>query len=91
MMDEIKIAIDDSDDGAWEAHNQLEERHRLERERPSLVELKERLGQAIALLDVSDPAMQKLKEPLLRLKSDINIESEALSEEAINAARRAGL
>ena len=54
MTEEIIMTIEDDSD-AWEAHRNLEERQRMERERPSLRELTERLGQAIAILNVLDP------------------------------------
>jgi len=86
-----RMITEENDSYAWEAHQHLEERQRLEEERPSLRELTERLGQAIAILNVLDPEIQRLREPLLRLKSEIERESEKLSATVVEAARRAGL
>ena len=90
MTEEIIVTIEDDSD-AWEAHRNLEERQRMERERPSLRELTERLGQAIAILNVLDPEIQSLRVKMLSLKADIEKESENLSDEIVAAARRAGL
>jgi len=90
MTDEIDMIIEDDSD-SWQAQLQLEERQRSEEERPNLRELIERLGQAIAILNVLDPEIQRLREPLLALKADIEKESEKLSAGMVEAARRAGL
>ena len=90
MTDEIDMIIEDDSD-SWQAQLQLEERQRSEEERPNLRELTERLGQAIAILNVLDPEIQRLREPLLALKADIEKESEKLSAGMVEAARRAGL
>jgi len=86
-----RMITEENDSYAWEAHQHLEERQRSEEERPNLRELTERLGQAIAILNVLDPEIQRLREPLLRLKSEIERESEKLSATVVEAARRAGL
>ena len=85
------IITEENDSYAWQAQLQLEERQRIERERPNLRELIERLSQATAILDVLDPEIQRLREPLLALKADIEKESEKLSAGMVEAARRAGL
>jgi nucleotide-binding universal stress UspA family protein len=90
MTDEIDMIIEDDSD-SWQAQLQLEERQRSEEERPNLRELTERLGQAITILNVLDPEIQRLREPLLTLKADIEKESEKLSAGMVEAARRAGL
>ena len=86
-----RMITEENDSYAWQAQLQLEERQRSEEERPNLRELTERLGQAIAILNVLDPEIQRLREPLLTLKADIEKESEKLSAGMVEAARRAGL
>jgi hypothetical protein len=88
MTDEIDMIIEDDSD-SWQA--QLEEQQRSEEERPSLRKLTERLGQAIAILNVLDPEIQLLRDRMLTLKADIEKESEKLSAGVVEAARRAGL
>ena len=90
MTDEIDMIIEDDSD-SWQAQLQLEERQRSDEERPSLRKLTERLGQAIAILNVLDPEIQLLRDRMLTLKADIEKESEKLSAGVVEAARRAGL
>jgi len=86
-----RMITEENDSYAWQAQLQLEERQRSEEERPSLRKLTERLGQAIAILNVLDPEIQLLRDRMLTLKADIEKESEKLSATVVQAARRAGL
>ena len=79
------------DSDSWQAQQQLEERQRSEEERPSLRELTERLGQAIAILNVLDPQVQKLRVQLIEFRSELVKESMKVSQQAVDAARKAGL
>tara|TARA_R100000306_G_scaffold51333_1_gene48299 strand:- start:3 stop:275 length:273 start_codon:yes stop_codon:yes gene_type:complete len=86
--DQIYIVEDSSD--SWQAQQELEEQ-RSEEERPSLRELTERLGQAIAILNVLDPQVQKLRVQLIEFRSELVKENLRLSQQVVDAARRAGL
>jgi hypothetical protein len=86
-----RIITEENDSYAWQAQQQLEERQRSEEKRPSLRELTERLGQAIAILNVLDPEVLKLRKQLIRLRDDLKKENLKLSQRAVDAARRAGL
>ena len=91
MKDSNQIYIVEENSDSWKAQQQLEERQRSEEKRPSLRELTERLGQAIAILNVLDPQVQKLRVQLIEFRSEVVKESLELSEKAVDAARRAGL
>jgi len=91
MKDPDHIYIVEENSDSWQAQQQIEERQRSEEERPSLRELTERLGQAIAILNVLDPQVQKLRVQLIEFRSEVVKESLELSEKAVDAARRAGL
>ena len=91
MKDSNQICIVEENSDSWKAQQQLEERQRSEEKRPSLRDLTERLGQAIAILNVLDPQVQKLRVQLIEFRSEVVKESLELSEKAVDAARRAGL
>ena len=91
MKDSNQIYIVEENSDSWQAQQQLEERQRSEEKRPSLRELTERLGQAIAILNVLDPEVLKLRKQLIRLRDDLKKENLKLSQRAVDAARRAGL
>jgi len=91
MKDSNQIYIVEENSDSWKAQQQLEERQRSEEKRPSLRELTERLGQAIAILNVLDPEVLKLRKQLIRLRDDLKKENLKLSQRAVDAARRAGL
>lgn len=91
MKDPNQIYIVEENSDSWQAQQQLEERQRSEEKRPSLRELTERLGQAIAILNVLDPEVLKLRKQLIRLRDDLKKKNLELSEQAVDAARRAGL
>ena len=86
-----RIITEENDSYAWQAQQQLEQRQRSEEERPSLRELTERLGQAIAILNVLDPQVLKIRKQLIRLRDDLKKENLKLSQRAVDAARKAGL
>ena len=86
-----RMITEENNSYAWEAHQHLEERQRSEEERSSLRELTERLGQAIAILNVLDPQVLKLRKQLIRLRDDLKKENLKLSQRAVDAARKAGL
>ena len=90
MKDPDNICIIEEDSDSWQAQQQLEEQ-RSEEERPSLRELTERLGQAIAILNVLDPQVQKLRDQLIEFRSELVKENLRLSQQVVDAARRAGL
>jgi|TARA_R100001086_G_scaffold221519_2_gene138790 hypothetical protein len=91
MSDKDFIVHEEDDSEAWQAQQQLEERQRSEEKRPSLRELTERLGQAIAILNVLDPQVLKLRKQLIQLRNDLKKENLKLSQRAVDAARKAGL
>jgi len=91
MSDKDFIVHEEDDSEAWQAQQQLEERQRSEEKRPSLRELTERLGQAIAILNVLDPQVLKIRKQLIRLRDDLKKENLKLSQRAVDAARKAGL
>ena len=90
MKDPDNICIVEDTSDSWQAQQQLEEQ-RSEEERPSLRELTERLGQAIAILNVLDPQVQKLRVQLIEFRSELVKENLRLSQQVVDAARRAGL
>ena len=87
--DQIYIVEDSSD--SWQAQKEMEQHHRSDEPRPSLTELTERLGQAIAILNVLDPEFLKIRKQLIRLRDDLKKKNLELSEQAVDAARKAGL
>ena len=91
MSDKDFIVHEEDDSEALQAQQQLEERQRSEEKRPSLRELTERLGQAIAILNVLDPQVLKLRKQLIQLRNDLKKENLKLSQRAVDAARKAGL
>ncbi len=91
MKDSNQIYIVEENSDSWKAQQQLEERQRSEEKRPSLIELTERLGQAIAILNVLDPQVLKLRKQLIRLRDDLKKENLKLGQRAVDAARKAGL
>jgi hypothetical protein len=91
MKDPDNIYITEEDSDSWQAQKQLEERQRSEEGRPSLRELTERLGQAIAILNVLDPRVQKLRDQIIEFRSEVVKESMKVSQQAVDAARKAGL
>ena len=90
MKDPDQIYIVEENSDSWQAQQELEEQ-RSEEERPSLRELTERLGQAIAILNVLDPQVQKLRVQLIEFRSELVKENLRLSQQVVDAARRAGL
>lgn len=91
MKDPDHIYIVEENSDSWQAQKQLEERQRSEEGRLSLRELTERLGQAIAILNVLDPQVQKLRDQIIEFRSELVKESLELSQRAVDAARKAGL
>tara|TARA_R110000765_G_scaffold175948_3_gene280904 strand:+ start:4061 stop:4333 length:273 start_codon:yes stop_codon:yes gene_type:complete len=90
MKDPDNIYITEEDSDSWQAQQQFE-KQRSEEGRPSLRELTEHLGQAIAILNVLDPRVQKLRDQIIDFRSELVKESLELSQKAVDAARRAGL
>ena len=91
MKDPDHIYIVEENSYSWQAQQQIEERQRSEEERPSLRELTERLGQAIAILNVLDPQVQKLRVQLIDFRAELVNERMKVSQQAVDAARKAGL
>ena len=91
MKDSNQIYIVEENSDSWQAQQQLEERQRSEEKRPSLRELTERLGQAIAILNVLDPQVQKLRVQLIDFRAELVNERMKVSQQAVDAARKAGL
>ena len=91
MKDPDNIYIVEENSDSWQAQQQIEERQRSEEERPSLRELTERLGQAIAILNVLDPQVQKLRVQLIDFRAELVNERMKVSQQAVDAARKAGL
>tara|TARA_R110001583_G_scaffold57479_2_gene172028 strand:- start:2947 stop:3222 length:276 start_codon:yes stop_codon:yes gene_type:complete len=91
MKDPNQIYIVEENSDSSQAQQQLEERQRSEEERPSLRELTERLGQAIAILNVLDPQVQKLRVQLIDFRAELVNERMKVSQQAVDAARKAGL
>lgn len=91
MKDPDNIYITEEDSDSWQAQKQLEEHQQSEEGRPSLRELTERLGQAIAILNVLDPRVQELRVQIIKFRSEVVKESLELSQRAVDAARKAGL
>ena len=91
MKDPNQIYIVEENSDSLQAQQQLEERQRSEEERPSLRELTERLGQAIAILNVLDPQVQKLRVQLIDFRAELVNERMKVSQQAVDAARKAGL
>ena len=91
MKDPDHIYIVEENSDSWQAQQQIEERQRSEEERPSLRELTERLGQAIAILNVLDPQVQKLRVQLIDFRAELVNERMKVSQQAVEAARKAGL
>ncbi len=91
MKDPDHIYIVEENSDSWQAQQQIEERQRSEEERPSLRELTERLGQAIAILNVLDPQVQKLRVQLIDFRAELVNERMKVSQQAVDAARKAGL
>ena len=91
MKDPDHIYIVEENSDSWQAQQQIEERQRSEEERPSLRELTERLGQAIAILNVLDPQVQKFRVQLIDFRAELVNERMKVSQQAVEAARKAGL
>ncbi len=91
MKDPNQIYIVEENSDSWQAQQQLEERQRSEEKRPSLRELTERLGQALAILNVLDPQVQKLRVQLIDFRAELVNERMKVSQQAVDAARKAGL
>ncbi len=87
MKDSNQIYIVEENSDSWQAQQQLEERQRSEEKRPSLRELTERLGQAIAILNVLDPQVEKLRVQLIDFRAELANERMKVSKQAVDDAR----
>ena len=71
--DDICISMEDDSD-SWQAQRQLEERRCFEAERPTPEQLGQRLERAIETLDAMDQRLQKHRQELIDLLSDLRLE-----------------
>ena len=84
--------LENSDNAqAWNHHNETQRQREQQQARVTTREAIERLGQAIAILDILDPEVQRLREQLINMRRDLEEKNRSLAEQIVRIARENGL
>ena len=84
--------LENSDNAqAWNHHNETQRQREQQQARVTTREAIERLGQAIAILDILDPDVQRLREQLINMRGDLEEKNSSLAEQIVKIARENGL
>ena len=75
----------------WNHHNETQRQREQQQARVTTREAIERLGQAIAILDILDPEVQRLREQLINMRRDLEEKNRSLAEQIVRIARENGL
>jgi uncharacterized protein involved in exopolysaccharide biosynthesis len=89
-QDDIGLLEDNAQ--AWNHHNETQRQRKEEKIKVTTREAIERLGQAIAILDIIvDPQVQKLREQLISMRQDLEEKNSNLAEQILKVGRERGL
>jgi len=88
-QDDIGLLEDNAQ--AWHTHNESQRQREEEEIKVTTREAIERLGQAIAILDIVDPQVQKLREQLISMRQDLEEKNSNLAEQILKIGRERGL
>ena len=84
--------LENSDNAqAWNHHNETQRQREQQQARVTTREAIERLGQAIAILDILDPEVQRLREKLIAMRRDLEEKNSNLAEQILKIGRERGL
>jgi len=89
-QDDIGLLEDNAQ--AWHHHNETQRQREEQEIKVTTREAIERLGQAIAILDIIvDPQVQKLREQLISMRQDLEEKNSNLAEQILKVGRERGL
>tara|TARA_R100000306_G_C4372519_1_gene140588 strand:+ start:1376 stop:1663 length:288 start_codon:yes stop_codon:yes gene_type:complete len=91
MEDDISLLEVDDNAEEWHHHNETQRQREQQQARVTTREAIERLGQAIAILDILDPEVQRLREQLINMRRDLEEKNSSLAEQIVKIARENGL
>ena len=84
--------LENSDNAqAWNHHNETQRQREKQEIKVTTREAIERLGRAIAILDILDPEVQRLREQLINMRRDLEEKNSSLAEQIVKIARENGL
>jgi len=75
----------------WHHHNETQRQREEQEIKVTTREAIERLGQAIAILDILDPEVQRLREKLIAMRRDLEEKNSNLAEQILKIGRERGL
>jgi len=87
--DDIGMIEDNAQE--WHHHNETQRQREQQQARVTTREAIERLGQAIAILDILDPEVQRLREQLINMRRDLEEKNRSLAEQILKIGREKGL
>lgn len=83
--------LEENNAQAWNHHNETQRQRKEEKIKVTTREAIERLGQAIAILDILDPEVQKLRKKLISMRQNLEETNSHLAEQILKIGREKGL